>query len=129
MIPKCRYTSISLWLLFFVFPGLPSFSQEQPAIRPEEKVYKQINGVVLKAYVYYPPDYQQGKKYPVILFFFGGGWNSGKVSQFQQHSQYFARRGMIAVTADYRVASRHQTTLYKPLLMRKIVRALVTARS
>ncbi len=99
-----------MWLLFFVFPGLPSFSQEQPAIRSEEKVYKQINGVVLKAYVYYPPDYQQGKKYPVILFFFGGGWNSGKVSQFQQHSQYFARRGMIAVTADYRVASRHQTT-------------------
>ncbi len=90
--------------------SVPSFSQEQPAIRPREKVYKTVNNVALKAYLYYPPHYQPGKTYPVIVFFFGGGWVSGNVSQFQQHSQYFARRGMIALTAEYRVASRHQTT-------------------
>jgi acetyl esterase/lipase len=42
------------------------------------------------------------------VFFFGGGWTNGSPTQFQPHCEYLASRGMVAMTADYRVASRQQ---------------------
>ena len=41
------------------------------------------------------------------MFFFGGGFQFGDVSQFVPHAAYFASRGMVAARADYRVKSRH----------------------
>ncbi|MCB1086433.1 MAG: alpha/beta hydrolase fold domain-containing protein, partial [Verrucomicrobiae bacterium] len=49
-------------------------------------------------------------KRPAIVFFFGGGWNGGSPNQFEQHSRYLAKRGMVAICADYRVKSRQNTT-------------------
>lgn len=46
---------------------------------------------------------------PAVVFFFGGGWTSGTPAQFEPHCRYLATRGMVAVAADYRVSSRHQT--------------------
>ena len=48
-------------------------------------------------------------KRPAIVFFFGGGWRSGNPDQFQAHCRFLAERGMVAITADYRVRSRHGT--------------------
>ncbi len=45
---------------------------------------------------------------PAIVFFFGGGWTNGSPNQFEQQCRYLASRGMIAITADYRVASRQK---------------------
>src|SRR5262249_13533381 len=47
-------------------------------------------------------------KRPAIVFFFGGGWTNGSPMQFEEHCKYLASRGIVAITADYRVASRHQ---------------------
>lgn len=75
--------------------------------------YKIINGDTLKLFVRYPPHFKKSRKYPTIIFFFGGGWNGGTPKQFQPQAEYFASRGMITVLADYRVKSRHQTTPYE----------------
>ena len=54
------------------------------------------------------PDAEQPTdKRPAIVFFLGGGWKSGTPAQFQEHAKHFAARGMVAISADYRVASRH----------------------
>ena len=45
---------------------------------------------------------------PAIVFFFGGGWRAGTPGQFARHCEYLASRGMVAITADYRVASRNK---------------------
>lgn len=74
-----------------------------------EIVYKKIDSTKLKMNIDYPPGYQPGQGYPTLLFFFGGGWNSGSVSQFEPHARYFASRGMICVRADYRVKNRQGT--------------------
>jgi acetyl esterase/lipase len=42
------------------------------------------------------------------VFFFGGGWTNGSPTQFEEHCKHLASRGMVAITADYRVASRNQ---------------------
>jgi acetyl esterase len=73
-------------------------------------IYKTIDTVNLALDIIYPPEMKAGQRYPAIIFFFGGGWNGGSVQQFEPHAIHFARRGMIAIRADYRVKSRHGTT-------------------
>jgi acetyl esterase len=76
----------------------------------ESRVYKTIGEVKLYLHVFRSPDRPKTEKLPAIVFFFGGGWNSGTVNQFIKHSEYLASRGMVAVIADYRVKSRHGVT-------------------
>src|SRR6185503_1822467 len=47
-------------------------------------------------------------KSPAIVFFFGGGWTNGSPGQFEEHCKHLGSRGLVAITADYRVASRQQ---------------------
>jgi acetyl esterase/lipase len=66
----------------------------------------------LKLYVFKPvgwkaTDGKPGTGRPAIVFFFGGGWTGGSPGQFLEHCKYLASRGMVAIAADYRVASRH----------------------
>lgn len=81
--------------------------------QPIKATYKIINTDTLNLILRYPPKFKKSKKYPTIIFFFGGGWNGGRVKQFQPQAEYFASRGMISVLADYRVKSRHSTTPYE----------------
>ncbi len=106
------------FLLFAMFCAL-SFTGVQGQNIPfdeldgaEIRVYKTVDGTDLKMSIIYPDDYKKGKKYPAIVFFFGGGWNNGKVQQFEQHCHFLASKGMIAMTANYRVKSRNQSTPY-----------------
>lgn len=78
-----------------------------------ELVYKRVDTTVLKMNLYYPADYVKGEQRATIILFFGGGWNSGSMNQFKMHAQYFASKGMIAITADYRVKSRQHTTPFE----------------
>lgn len=73
------------------------------------EVYKKIGDVELNIYIYNPADHKPSDKRPVAVFFFGGGWKSGTPQQFEQHCKYLASRGMVAMTADYRVLNRHGT--------------------
>jgi len=72
------------------------------------EVYKTIGDVNLSLYIFTPPGHTPDDKRPAIVFFFGGGWNTGSPQQFEHQCEYFASRGMVAITADYRVASRQQ---------------------
>ena len=40
---------------------------------------------------------------PVVLFFYGGNWNSGDRAHYQFVGEALASRGMVAVIADYRL--------------------------
>lgn len=74
------------------------------------EVYKKASGDDLYLYIFTPEGHDPAKdQRPAVVFFFGGGWNGGSPTQFEQHSRYLASRGMIGVVADYRVKSRQQT--------------------
>jgi acetyl esterase/lipase len=79
---------------------------------PEVKTmtYKTVGEKELKIYVHYPPGWKASDKRPAIIFFFGGGWTSGRVEQFQPQAEYLATRGLVAARADYRVKSRDGVT-------------------
>lgn len=74
-----------------------------------EIVYKTIDDVELKLWIFNPEGHQSADRTPAILFFFGGGWRSGSPSQFVPQARYLAKRGMVAMVVDYRVRSRHGT--------------------
>jgi len=71
------------------------------------EVYKTVGDVRLNLYILTPPGHKVGDRRPAIVFFFGGGWTSGTPRHFEPQARYLASRGMVAILADYRVASRH----------------------
>ena len=85
------------------------------AQRTERVVYKQIDTTDLYVDIYYPQTYDTTQTYPVIVFFFGGGWKTGDVSQFEPHATYLTSRGMTVFLADYRTETRHHTTPFESL--------------
>lgn len=75
----------------------------------EVKVYKKVGDVALRMFLFKPKNHSPTESRPALVFFFGGGFTGGSPAQFHQHCRYFASRGMLAVTADYRVKNRHAT--------------------
>jgi acetyl esterase/lipase len=71
------------------------------------ETYKTIGDVQLKIYRFEPADHKSTDQRAAIVFFFGGGWQNGSPQQFEHQCRYLAGRGMVALTADYRVRSRH----------------------
>lgn len=69
------------------------------------ETYRTIDSTELKLWIFGESD--PNAKKPAIVFFFGGGWSSGSPAQFEKQARHFAKRGMIAITVDYRVKSRH----------------------
>jgi len=88
-------------------------SRVQPTRQPDKEiVYKKTPQGELKLFVYLPTDWKAGgggEKPPTILFFFGGGGGGGGPPQFFRKAVYSAPRGMVAVCAEYRISSVHQT--------------------
>ena len=88
-------------------------------VKPKEQaqptrsiVYKTVGDVELKLHVFESSNGPKTNR-PAIVFFFGGGWNGGKPSQFYPHCDHLAQLGMVAMSAEYRVKSRNKTTPFE----------------
>ena len=101
---------LKLGLLLLATSALCAQGNKYPPDLPGSRaeVYKTIGDTKLNLYIYEPEGHKASDKRPAIVFFFGGGWTNGSPVQFLNHSKHLASRGMVAITADYRVASRHQ---------------------
>lgn len=97
-----------LLLLFSVLTAVV-FAQHPPQIEEASsvEVYKNTTEAELNLWIFNPKLNNQKEASPAIVFFFGGGWNAGSPRQFVEHCTYLAKRGMVAIVADYRVATRH----------------------
>ena len=73
------------------------------------EVYRSADSGDLKAWIFEPEGHSAEDERPAIVFFFGGGWNSGTPTQFVPQSRHLAQRGMVAIVVDYRVRSRQGT--------------------
>ena len=78
---------------------------------PDLQIYKEVTGHKLNLHIFNTPTHAQEKELkPAIVFFFGGGWVGGTPTQFYPQCQYLAKRGMVAISAEYRVKSRHHAS-------------------
>ncbi len=83
-------------------------AKPDPLAGVRTEVYKTVGDVQLKLYIFTPDGHKASDRRPAIVFFFGGGFRTGHPRQFAHQCRYLASRGMVAMTADYRVSSRHQ---------------------
>lgn len=99
-------------LLIVLAISLPSVCLAKDAsAKPDRMVrYKTVGDVELTLHVFNPPGHEAKDKRPAIVFFFGGGWNGGSPDQFYPQSEYLASRGMVAISAEYRVKKQHKTS-------------------
>lgn len=74
----------------------------------KSETYRKVGDTELKVWIFDSRQKMTERPLPAIVFFFGGGWTSGSPAQFEPQCRHLAARGMVAITADYRVASRHQ---------------------
>ena len=88
-----------------------TLSREIDTLRADEEIiYKTFpEGEDLKLHVFYPEGHHSGAEESSIVFFFGGGWSKGEPKQFFRQCQYLAKRGMVAISADYRTKQSHGT--------------------
>lgn len=73
----------------------------------ERMAYKSAEDVTLAARVYRPRGWQPGDRRPCVIWFFGGGWETGEPGQFRKQAEWMTGLGLVAITPDYRVRSRH----------------------
>lgn len=113
----CTVTCIAMLAVGWI--ATPAWSQQTDAAPPAKPAgvfelsgakkipFKTIDDVTLSLHLYQPDGWQPEDARAAIVFFFGGGWVGGTPQQFAPQCEYLADRGMIAITAEYRVRSRH----------------------
>jgi acetyl esterase len=99
--------------LLAIFFATASFAVEKsPRVKPDYSPadatyqYTGIFGEQQKLVVYYPDGWAEGKNYPCILLFHGGGWAGGDLSMFQYFCDYFASRELVAISANYKLCPK-----------------------
>jgi len=96
-----------------------SFAAEKPgtdtsAQSPQGKsyTYKQSGGKPREMEIYFPPNHDPSKsKVPGLILFHGGGWSGGTLDQFRVACAYFASRGLVCATVEYRMMNKNDTKL------------------
>lgn len=90
-------------------PGADAKREKKEVPPGKEFVYKKSGGKDQKLEVYFPAGWEpKGKKVPGVLLFHGGGWGGGNLEQFRYACRYFASRGLVAATANYRMLNNEE---------------------
>lgn len=97
-------------VIFFALTLMPLTLYAQDFAPDETLVYKSVGEKDLKLHLFKPEGTKEGDMRPAIVFFFGGGWRSGTARQFYQQADFFAEKGIVCFSAEYRVKNRDKTT-------------------
>ncbi len=81
----------------FMTPGRPA---------PESIVFKRVGEQELMIHVYRPANVPTGERRPALVGIHGGAWRAGGADVFFPHAAYFAARGFVGVSIDYRLLTQ-----------------------
>ncbi len=77
------------------------------AVRAQEAIaYKEADGKSLVLQVFKPTGWKASDKRPGFVFFHGGGWTGGTPTALYPQAKALAARGMVAISAQYRLAEK-----------------------
>lgn len=83
---------------------------EPAALQPDRQLsYKTVQGQSLKLHIFNPPT-KTVEPSAALMAIHGGGWQSGSAQHFFPHCRYFAERGLLAISIDYRLVDRKKGT-------------------
>lgn len=98
-------------LLHFIYSLV---SSQDPDITKETRVYKIFDNASLKVMIFYPEGMIKAEPRPSIAFFHGGGWAYGDPAEFEGACNWFAERGFVTLTFQYRLAIRENGSIPNP---------------
>jgi acetyl esterase len=93
--------------LLLGFTSWTALSQDRAVPIGEPQVYKTVNGQALHLWVDKPSG---TPTHTAIVFFHGGGWTGGNVTQFNPQTKELAKRGMLVVNVQYRLVAKAPST-------------------
>ncbi|MCX7006716.1 MAG: alpha/beta hydrolase [Kiritimatiellaeota bacterium] len=97
----------TMLVLAFTCAALPALAADTTTEAGKKFIYKQSAGAPQELEVYFPPNWKAGgPKVPGMLLFHGGSWRGGTLDQFRNAAHYFASRGLVAATANYRMLKK-----------------------
>lgn len=110
------FTSAALMLAQKAQPALkPIDGDLHPSDHKSTVIFKTTPQGDLKMNLYFPKDWKPGDRRPGIVFFFVGGFVGGSPRQFAHTAEYFAGRGMVAASSEYRIRNIHHTEAQKSI--------------
>jgi len=107
-----KTTVIFLYLLAYLF-GHPVLAQEMPkGPAPQIEIFRNIafgSDEKQKLDIYQPrskTSAQNTGNLPVVIFIHGGGWQIGDKRRSRTHGKFYAKRGIIFVSVNYRLSDK-----------------------
>jgi acetyl esterase len=101
------------------FPGKPVETVERSRQAAVEKikemdlpkptvklVYKNVGQTELVVWVWKPVEWRATDRRPAMVFYHGGGWDSGTPAALSRQAARFAELGMVACSVQYRLTSQ-----------------------
>lgn len=73
-------------------------------------LYKEVGKHQLHLFARFPDGHKESDKRTAIVFFRGGGYQQGQGDSFKWHAQYFNKRGLVALSAEFRGVKSHNGT-------------------
>ena len=83
----------------------PAFVAQPGHVPPVVRVYREVGGQPLHAYVFLPPGRREGVDANAILLFHGGGWSAGAPDWTFATARRFADSGLVAFAVQYRLST------------------------
>jgi len=97
-------------LLTFLFCLSLNAQNKSQVKGPIEYIYDSTKTVSLKAYIFFPAEKELKKSNPAIVLFHGGGWSIGEPSWAFGIAKKYAKKGMVAIAAQYRLSDQESIT-------------------
>ena len=69
-------------------------------------VFKTVAGRSLRLFVDLPAKWKKSDTRPAFIFFHGGAWVGGDAETSRAQTRYFAERGMVGISVEYRLLAR-----------------------
>jgi len=104
-------------LVLLVCCGLCSYGQQVTfkqldSMPMHSLLYKQTKDTALRIFYQLPVDAKPKKKYPAIIFIHGGAWTGGTAATLAPYANYFALRGMVGFSIEYRLINKENASIY-----------------
>jgi len=93
--------------VFSLTPRLPGQAAPTGSL-VRDRIYSEVGGQTLQLDLALPSEPPAGGRFPAVLYFHGGGWQSGRRQEVHEQIQLLASKGFVGIAVSYRLAPDHK---------------------